>query len=228
MTFAEGLLIDAKIAFGGCLLPGLPSLDGSIHDVPALVSADPHAPAGAGLGGALAQHVNNQALHEQGEGPFALVPRHFDLKHAVLGALHTRNPGMEEGLELAGVEATSHPGLGMIPTSQLASTGRTTTPPDIGSVINMDIHSTSGRVQLDISNKPRVAHPQNPTIQVRVLHGHPPGLTITGHPPTENSEGPLKRCPAPWILPPGPRTSSYRYAGKAILRFLYDSSDCFI
>jgi len=95
VTFAEGLLIDAKIACGGGLLPGLPSPDGSIHDVPGLTPADSHEPAGAGHGGALAQHVNDQALHEQGEAPFGLGPRHFDLKHAVLGALHSRNTGKD-------------------------------------------------------------------------------------------------------------------------------------
>ena len=39
------------------------------------------------------------------------------------------------------------------------------------SVYSMNIHPASGCVQLDIGNKPRVAQPQNPTIQVRVLHG---------------------------------------------------------
>jgi hypothetical protein len=77
----------------------------------------------------------------------------------------------------------------MIPTSQLASTGRTA-PSDTGCVINMDIYLASNRVQRDIGNKPWIAQPQNPRIQVRVLHGHPPGLTITGHLPTENPEGP--------------------------------------
>jgi len=99
---------------------------------------------------------------------------------------------MKEGLELAGVEVTPHPGLGMIPTSQLAATGRTA-PADAGSMLNMDVHSASRRVQLDVTNKPRVAQPQNPRIQVRVLHGHPPGRTISGHLPTEKSEGPFSQ-----------------------------------
>ena len=98
------------------------------------------------------------------------------------------NPGMEEGLELAGIEMTPHPGLGRVPTSQLAATGRTA-PADAGSMLN--VHTASGRIQLDVGNKPRVAQPQNPRIQVRVLHGRPPGLTITGHLPTENPEGPF-------------------------------------
>ncbi len=80
----------------------------------------------------------------------------------------------------------------MIPTSQFATTGRTA-PADTGSMINMDVHAASRRVQLDVGNKPRVAQPQNPRIQVRVLHGLPPGKTIAGHLPTEKSEGPTRR-----------------------------------
>ena len=196
MPLTEGLFIDAKIARGVGLLSGLPPPDGSVHDVPGLIPADPHEPAGAGHGGALAQHIDDQALHEQGEAPFGLGPRHFHLKHAVLRALHARNPGMEEGLELAGIEVTPYPGLGMITTSQFAATGRTK-PPDTGSVININIHPASCRVQLDVGNKPRVAQPQNLGIQVRVLHGHPPGRTITGHLPTENPEGPENSPPWP-------------------------------
>jgi len=193
VTFAEGLLIDTKIACGGGLLPGLPSSDSSIHDVPGLIPADPHEPAGAGHGGTLAQHIDDQTLHEQGKTPFSLGPRHFHLKHAVLGALDARNPGMEEGLELAGVEVTPHPRLGMIPASQLAATGRTA-PSDASRVLNMDIHTASGRVQLHVGNKPRFAQPQNPRIQVRVLHGRPPGLTISGHLPTKKPEGPTVKA----------------------------------
>jgi hypothetical protein len=96
---------------------------------------------------------------------------------------------MAEGLERAGVEVTPHPRLGMIATSQFAPTGRTA-PADAGSVFNMDIYPASGRVQLDVGNKPRGAQPQNSRIQVRVLHGLPPGKTITGHLPTDKSEGP--------------------------------------
>ena len=84
---------------------------------------------------------------------------------------------------------TLNPGRCMIPASQLASTGRTS-PSDTGSMINMVIHLAYGCVQLDISNKPRGAQPKNLRIQVRVLHDHPPGVTITGHLPTENPEEP--------------------------------------
>lgn len=146
------------------------------------------------------QHVDDQAFHEHGESPLGLGPRHFDLKHAVLWALHARNPGMKEGLELAGVEVTPYPRLGMIPTSQLAATARTA-PPDTGSVINMNIHSASRRAQLDVGNKPRVAQPQDPRIQVRVLHGRPPGLPISGHLPTEKSEGPTILLHAGAVIP---------------------------
>lgn len=97
---------------------------------------------------------------------------------------------MGKGLELAGVEVTPNPGLGMFPASQIAFTGRAS-PSDTGSMVNMDIHLTYGCVQLDISNKPLGAQPQNPRIQVRVLHDHPPGVTITGQLPTENPEEPF-------------------------------------
>jgi hypothetical protein len=146
---------------------------------------------GVANGGALAQHIDDQAFHEQGEAPFGLGPRHFDLKHAVLRAFHARDSGMEEGLELAGIEVTPCSRLGMIPTSQLAATGRTA-PSDTDSMLNMDIHPASCRVQFDVGNKPRVAQPQNPRIQVRVLHARPLGLTIIGHLPTEKSEGPMR------------------------------------
>jgi hypothetical protein len=85
---------------------------------------------------------------------------------------------MEKGFELADVEVTPHPGLGMTPTSQFPPTGRTA-PLGTGSVLNMDIHmdihSASGRIQLDVGNKPWVAQPQNPRIQVRVRRGRSPG-----------------------------------------------------
>lgn len=97
-------------------------------------------------------HDNYQTLHEQGEASFGLSPRHFDLKHTVLRTLHAWNPGMEKGLELAGVEMTLNPGRCMIPASQLASTGRTS-PSDTGSMINMVIHLAYGCVQLYIRGR---------------------------------------------------------------------------
>ena len=54
MTFAKGPFIDAKIPRWGGFLPSLSSPDGSLHDLPSLIPADPHEPAGAGYGGALA------------------------------------------------------------------------------------------------------------------------------------------------------------------------------
>jgi len=109
------------------------------------------------------QHTDDQAFHGHGQAPFGLGPGNFELKYAVLWAFHVRNPGMKEGLEHAGIEVMPHPGLGMIPTNQFASTGRTA-PPDTGRVINMGIHPASGRVQLDSGNNPRFAQLQNPTI----------------------------------------------------------------
>jgi hypothetical protein len=47
VPLAEGLSIDAKIARGGGLLPGLSPSNGFIHKVPGLVPADPQQPAGA-------------------------------------------------------------------------------------------------------------------------------------------------------------------------------------
>lgn len=167
-------------------LPGLPSPDGLIH-VPGPI-ADPHEPANAGHVGALAQHVNDQALHEHGEALFALGPRHLDLKHAVLWTVYTRNSGIQEGLEPAGVEGSPDSKRGMIPTSQFAAAARTA-PPDADSMINLDIRSAFCRVQLDVGNKPRVAHLKI-RHQVRVHRGLPPGKTIAGHLLTENPEGP--------------------------------------
>lgn len=51
---AEGFFVDAKRPSWVGFLPGLPSSGGSIHAVPALIPADPHGPACAEHGGALA------------------------------------------------------------------------------------------------------------------------------------------------------------------------------
>ena len=120
---------------------------------------------------------------------------------------------------------TPNPGLGMIPASQLASTGRTS-PSDTGSMVNMDIHLAYGCVQLDISNKPRGAQPQNPRIQVRVLHDHPPGVTITGHLPTENPEGPKVLCIVGGVDPIGHKCggSKKKAQARSQCNFLFDGS----
>ena len=57
----------------------------------------------------------------------------------------------------------------MIPTSQLATTGRTT-PADTGSMINMDVYPASDRVQRDVGNKLRVAHELPPAEELIGSH----------------------------------------------------------
>lgn len=139
--------------------------------------------------GALGQHVDDQPFHKQGEAAFALSPRHFDLHHAVLRAVHSRNPCAQERLELARVQMTPCPWLGMITASQIPSANRARRS-DSRAVLNSDVHPPFDRVQFNNPDKPWLGQAENPRIQVRVLNGSPPGSTLAGQLPTEKPEGP--------------------------------------
>lgn len=79
--------------------------------------------------------------------------------------------------------------LGMIPTSQFTPTSRAG-PADTRAMRHADVHTAFRRVQLNSLNKPGLGQPKYLRIQVRVLHGCPPGRRIAAHLPTENPEGP--------------------------------------
>jgi len=107
----------------------------------------------------------------------------------MLGAVHARNPSMQERLELACVQMTPDPRLSMITTSQLAATCGTG-PTDTHVMLHSDVHPPFNRVQLDSRDKPRFGQVKNPRIKIRVLHGCPPRRTLASQLPTEKPEGP--------------------------------------
>ena len=124
MTFAERLLIDADTGDGGGLLAGRPAGNGSLEDVPGLIPTDADEGAGSLHGLTGLEAVDHEPLHEQREAAVGLCPRHLDLYHSVLRALDPWNTGMDERVELAGVQMPPLPLGGVVVAGQLPATMR--------------------------------------------------------------------------------------------------------
>lgn len=84
---------------------------------------------------------------------------------------------MHERLELACVQMTLDTRLGIVAASQLSATSGAE-PANTRTMLHADVHPTFHRVQFNSLNKPGLGQPENPGIQVRVLHWCPPGRTL--------------------------------------------------
>jgi len=89
---------------------------------------------------------------------------------------------MQERFKLARVQMTPDPRLGMIPASQLAATCGAG-PPDTCAELQVNVHPTFRRVQVNCLDKPGFDQAENRRIQVRVLRALPPERTLSGQLP---------------------------------------------
>jgi len=92
--------------------------------VPSLIPGDADKGAGSLHGLARLEDVDHKPLHEKSEAAVGLRPRNLDLHHSVLGALDPRDTGMDERVELAGVEMPPLPLGRMVVAGQLSAAMR--------------------------------------------------------------------------------------------------------
>jgi len=140
MAFTERLLIDADAGDGGGLLAGPPAGDGALEDVPRLIPVDTDERAGSLHRLAGLEDIDHEPFHEQGEAAVGLRPRHLDLHHSVLRALDPWNTGMDQRVELAGVEMPPLPLGGVVVAGQLTATMRAVPAAALGMLdVNVDL-----------------------------------------------------------------------------------------
>ena len=108
--------------------------------MPCLIPGDADEGAGSLHGLAGLEDVDHEPLHEQSEAAVGLRPRNLDLHHSVLGALNPRDPGMDQRMELAGVQMPPLPLGSMVVAGQLSATMRTVPATAFGMLdVNMDL-----------------------------------------------------------------------------------------
>ena len=98
-----------------------------------------------------------------------LCPRHPGPQHSVLRAPDPWNTGMDERVELAGVQMPPLPLRGLIAAGQLPATLRAVPAAAFG-VLDMKLNLRRLDVQLHVSNLPRSGHAENLLIEIRVEH----------------------------------------------------------
>ena len=98
--------------------------DGSFKDVPGLIPGDANERAGSIHVMAGLENVDHQTFHEQGEAAVRLRPRNHDLYRFVLRALGPWDEGMDDCVELAGVEMPPLSLGGMVVAGQFTATLR--------------------------------------------------------------------------------------------------------
>jgi hypothetical protein len=140
---------------------------------------------------ALTEHVDRQSFEENGEAGHRLGPGQADAQDTVLGALDPRRPGVQVGEELAGVEVTPFPLLGVVVGRELpVALGALPAGPPRMIDPHVDPFTFSG--ELDPIHLPRRLKTQHVAVQLGVAHDDT--VPLTGRsgpsPPTENPEAP--------------------------------------
>jgi hypothetical protein len=147
----------------------MPRAAAFLHDVPGLVPADAQQLAGSFHGLACLQYLDHESLHQDGEPTVRLSPGDCHLNHSMFRTLHPRNAGMNERLELAGVEVTPRPFIGMVVAAQLLLTLWTLPAATFG-VLDMDVNVSRPHVQSHVHNLPGIRQPKNLLVEIDVEH----------------------------------------------------------
>ena len=174
MALAEGLLLDADISDRLRHLAGLAAGDGARHDAPPFIPGDARDATRPDDRTALLDQINDQPLHQQREATPRLRPGHRHLPHAVRRAVDARHPGVQERLELAGIEMPPHPLLRVVVTRQRLRALRAR-PPGGVAMLRPQVDPLFARVQRHAVDRPGRLDAENGFEELRVLHQQPPG-----------------------------------------------------
>src|SRR5688572_16191020 len=98
-----------------------------------------------------------------------LRPWHFHLAHPVLQASGARHPGVNERLELTGIQMTPDPLVRVVVQPDLLPADRTA-PFGVLSMLHPDVHPVLHCIQLNTADKPRLSQPENLLIKLCVTH----------------------------------------------------------
>ena len=125
-----------------------------------LVPTDPQQPAGGTQREALLQDRDDQLLHQQRQAAAAFAPRQGGIADPVLQGSHPGNPGVQVGLELAGIQVPPSAALGMVVQGHGLAADRAG-PAGVGPVLHFDVHRPCGMSSFTLltnqgSLKPRI------------------------------------------------------------------------
>ena len=191
MSLGQRLLVDAEGARHLVRPTSEATRDRTLHQVLRLVPRQPENLRGTGDVG-LEQHVDGETLEQRGEPRAWLRPRHLDLSHAVLAAVHPRDPCVQVRQELAAVEVAPDPLLVVV--VQAAGDATLRARPALRlSVPGVDVDALPLHVELDPADSPGSGEAEKVLVQLGVAHQ---GTVADRGPPGPRGRSPAAARPA--------------------------------